>query len=207
MTTPKKTSTETKSQTSARTTDNKKVSHRQTESISEIFEKISQEDISQLLEKERAELNQSEQIQLSSFTEIYSQRDRDRKLYSSKASTKPITLTFNNLRANSKVFLSLREDQNAIFHAGNKQDKLSGLRLSTQKDPVLNLRNFLVNARELYLQTFSDCSTITLNVSILTDQDFLKGKVDLPPNASVTIQTQTDRSSLIGLSSFAIDLN
>jgi hypothetical protein len=119
---------------------------------------------------------------------------------------RPITLTFTNLRANSKAFLSLQPGQDAIWSDGGESERLVGLSFSSRVDPVIYVRNFLINAREMYLQTYKDCSEIQVNLYLRTDQHGVKGKVDLPPGASVTLQSSNDRSTVIGLSSFAIDL-
>jgi len=121
-------------------------------------------------------------------------------------SFKPITLTFTSLRANSKAFLSLQPDQDAIWSDGGESERLVGLSFSSRVDPVIYVRNFLINAREMYLQTYKDCNEIQVNLYLRTDQHGVKGKVDLPPGASVTLQSSNDRSTVIGLSSFAIDL-
>jgi len=121
-------------------------------------------------------------------------------------SFKPITLTFANLRANSKAFLSLQSGQKAIWSDGGESERLVGLSFSSRVDPVIYVRNFLINAREMYLQTYKDCNEIQVNLYLRTDLHGVKGKVDLPPGASVTLQSGNDRSTVIGLSSFAIDL-
>ncbi|MGV2287330.1 hypothetical protein AAHK20_01330 [Trinickia sp. YCB016] len=119
---------------------------------------------------------------------------------------KPVTLTFSNLRANSKAFLTLRPDQEAIWSDGGQGDRLVGLSISSRVDPVLYVSNFLVNAREMYLQTYQDAQEIQISLYLRTNQQGVRGRVDLPPGASVTLESNDDRSTVIGLSSFAIDL-
>jgi hypothetical protein len=119
---------------------------------------------------------------------------------------KPLTLTFANLRANSKAFLTLRGDQAAIWSDGGGGDRLVGLSLSSTVDPVLYVSNFLINAREMYLQTYKDIRELQILLYLRTEQNRVTGRVDLPPNASVTFQSRDDRSTVIGLSSFAIAL-
>jgi len=121
-------------------------------------------------------------------------------------SFKQFTLTFFNLRANSKAFLSIRPDQHAIWSEGGGNSNMVGLRFSTSTAPLLYLRTFLINAREMFLETYQDCSEITISLSIRTDQHHIKGKVDLPPGASITLESRCDRCNIIGLSSFAVDL-
>ena len=117
-----------------------------------------------------------------------------------------MNITFYNLRANSKAFLSIRPDQMAIWSEGGENSKMVGLSFSTSTQPTLYLRNFLINAREMYLETYQDCSEINIGLYVRTEQFQLKGRVDLPPGASVTMQSRCDRTSIIGLSSFGIDL-
>jgi hypothetical protein len=119
---------------------------------------------------------------------------------------KPVTLTFSNLRANSKAFLTLQPDQEAIWSDGGEGDRLVGLSISSRIDPVLYVSDFLINAREMYLQTYQDAQEIQISLYVRTDQQGVRGRVDLPPGASVTLQSNDDRSTVIGLSSFAIDL-
>lgn len=120
---------------------------------------------------------------------------------------KPMTIIFNGLRANSKAYLSLQADQEAIWSDGGEGDRLVGLALSSRIDPVLYVQNFLVNAREMYVQTYQDSHDIQIDLYLRTEQRGIRGRVDLPPGASVTLQSENDRSTVIGLSSFAIELD
>lgn len=115
-----------------------------------------------------------------------------------------LSITVSGLRANSKMFLNIREDQWAIWSEGYGRG-MRGVVVEATKDPVLALSSFLVNARELYLQTFKDSQEMRVNLYVRTRQPNLRGRVDLPPGASVTLESRSDRTSLIGLSSFAID--
>ncbi|WP_211463573.1 hypothetical protein [Collimonas silvisoli] len=117
-----------------------------------------------------------------------------------------MSLTFSNLRANSKAFLSIRQDQKAIWSEGGENSRMVGLSFAAGTDPALYLRSFLINAREMILETYQDCSEININLYVRTDQLHLQGRVDLPPGASVTLQSRCDRSSIVGLSSFGVDL-
>jgi len=115
-----------------------------------------------------------------------------------------LTITVSKLRANSKMFLNMREDQWAMWAAGNSRG-MRGVAIEATKDPVLYLSNFLVNAREMYLQTYADSTEMQIFLYVHTPQTNLRGRVDLPPGASVTLESRCDRSSLIGLSSFSIE--
>ncbi|TNC97872.1 MAG: hypothetical protein FD119_860 [Stygiobacter sp.] len=116
----------------------------------------------------------------------------------------PVTITLSGLRANSKMTLNIREDQRAIWCKGPGQGMV-GMSISTTKDPVLYLSSFLVNAREMYLQTNAACQEIQIQIYVRTFQHDLRGHISLPPDASATLETRVDRTSLIGLSSFAIE--
>lgn len=115
-----------------------------------------------------------------------------------------LSITVSGLRANSKMFLNIREDQWAVWSEGYGRG-MRGVVVEATKDPVLALSSFLVNARELYLQTFKDSQEMRVNLYVRTRQPSLRGRIDLPPGASVTLESRSDRTSLIGLSSFAID--
>lgn len=119
---------------------------------------------------------------------------------------KPLTIIFQNLRAGSKAFLTIQPDQRAIWAEGDESNRLVGLSIATDTDPALFLRSFLLNAREMYLQTYQDCASIQIQLFVRTEQSQVKGRVDLPPGSAVTLQSRNDRSTVIGLSSFSIDL-
>ena len=159
------------------------------------------------IELERLELTQEEQEHLLSHKKIDADNQLNHEMYCSAKSYKRVEINFSNLRAGSKAFINLRPDQKAIWSEGDQSNRLVGLGLTTTKDDVLFVSNFLVNARELFIQTYDLCSEIKVQLYVLTDQKFIKGRVDLPPEASVTFQSLNDRSTIIGLSSFAIDLD
>jgi hypothetical protein len=117
---------------------------------------------------------------------------------------KPLQITVKNLRANSKAFVVIRDDQAAVWSEGDGTG-LVGLSFSTSRDPALYVRNFLINAREFYVQTYNTCQEILISLYVLTAQPTLRGRIDLPPGAIVTLQSTTERVSLVGLSAFAID--
>lgn len=117
----------------------------------------------------------------------------------------PLKISLSNLRANSKAFVIIREDQAAIWSEGDGTG-LVGLSFATTRDPALYVRNFLINAREFYVQTYNTCQEITVNLYVRTPQAGIRGRVDLPPGATITLQSNRDRTSLVGLSTFAIDL-
>lgn len=116
----------------------------------------------------------------------------------------PLKISLAGLRANSKAFVIIREDQAAIWSEGDGTG-LVGLSFSTSRDPALYVRNFLINAREFYVQTYNTCQEITVNLYVRTPQAGIRGRVDLPPGATITLQSNRDRTSLVGLSTFAID--
>jgi hypothetical protein len=120
---------------------------------------------------------------------------------------KRLIITFQNLRANSKATLSLRGDRDALWSEGVEVNGLVGLSLSTNKDPAMYVRNFVINPRELSLQTYQDSQDIQIQLYVRTQRSFMQGRTDLPPGASVIIQSTKDRTSVIGLSAFALDLD
>lgn len=167
----------------------------------------SEDEINAAIEQDRQELTPEQQRHLFSHEKINADNVLNSELYRSIKSYKQVTITFSNLRENSKVFISLRSDQEAIWSEGDQSNRLVGLSLSTTKDAVLFVSSFLVNAREILIQTYDFCAEIKVQLYVLTDQSFVKGRVDLPPQASVTFQSLNDRTTVTGLSSFAIDVD
>jgi hypothetical protein len=120
---------------------------------------------------------------------------------------KRVVITFHNLRANSKVHLSLRHDRDGRWSEGISGGGLVGVSLSSNRDPTMYIRNFFINPREMVLQTYRNSLEIEVQIYVRTSLNFIQGRVDLPPGASVTLQSASDRTTLIGLSAFALDLD
>lgn len=116
----------------------------------------------------------------------------------------PVSIALRNVRANSRVLITIRDDQHAVWSEGDGRG-LVGLSFATNVDPALYLSNFLINAREFFVQTYADSQEILVQLYVRTAQRDLRGRVDLPPNAVATLQSRTDRTSVVGLSAFAID--
>lgn len=116
-----------------------------------------------------------------------------------------LSIRFFQLRANSKAFLTIRADQKAIWSEGGADSRMVGLCMSSSA-PAMYLSSLLINAREIILETYQDCDEVSIELYVQTTQPQLQGRVDLPPGASVCLQSRGDRSTVIGLSSFAIDL-
>lgn len=116
----------------------------------------------------------------------------------------PLNIVLRNVRANSRVLITIRDDQRAAWSEGDGRG-LVGLSFSTSVDPALYLSNFLINTREFFVQTYADSQEILVQLYVRTTQRDLRGRVDLPPDAVATLQSRTDRTSLVGLSAFAID--
>jgi hypothetical protein len=151
-------------------------------------------------------LSDAQRAHLQAHSALNPLRDLNARCFAELHSFRPMTILFSNLRANSKAFLSIRPDQAAIWSEGGANSRMVGLSFCAIVQPTMYLRNFLINAREMFLETYEDCTAIELSLYVRTEQHQLKGKVDLPPGASVTLSSRCDRTSLIGLSSFGIDL-
>jgi len=121
-----------------------------------------------------------------------------------EVSFQPLNIVLRNVRANSRVLITIRDDQRAAWSEGDGRG-LVGLSFSTSVDPALYLSNFLINTREFFVQTYADSQEILVQLYVRTTQRDLRGRVDLPPDAVATLQSLTDRTSLVGLSAFAID--
>lgn len=118
----------------------------------------------------------------------------------------PITLIFANLRADSKAIVTVHPDEFALWGSGDARDGLVGWSLESSRDPVLNLRSFVINTHELFLQTDEACEEIRVRLYVHTVEAAVRGRIDLPPGASVTLESAIDRTSVIGLSSFFLQL-
>ncbi|KQN26633.1 hypothetical protein ASE86_11205 [Sphingomonas sp. Leaf33] len=117
----------------------------------------------------------------------------------------PVTLTIQSLRADAKVVISLRDDPPAIWSEGHSRG-LIGFSLSSLRDPAIYMRTFLVNARDIYLQSYRACQELRCQLFVRTSDTLVRGRVDLPPGTVLTIQTGIDRTSVVGVSSFAVAL-
>jgi hypothetical protein len=158
------------------------------------------------IQAEAQALSEAQRAHLQAHSALNPLRDLNARCFAELHSFRPMTILFSNLRANSKAFLSIRPDQAAIWSEGGANSRMVGLSFSAIVQPTMYLRNFLINAREMFLETYEACSAIELSLYVRTEQHQLKGKVDLPPGASVTLSSRCDRTSIIGLSSFGIDL-
>lgn len=177
-----------------------------TEAAGASLQATSEDEVIARIRLDAQSLTQQEQQQLHSHEIGNAIADLNEETYASSEVFRELLITFQNLRADSKAFLNIRPDQRAIFSEGDESNRLVGLSLSTSTDPVIGVRNFLVNAREMFLQTYQDCDEIKVLLYVRTDQSHVKGRIDLPPGAAVTLQSRNDRTTIIGLSSFAIDL-
>jgi hypothetical protein len=153
------------------------------------------------LEREAQALSAEEHLHLQSHVA------GDAPPVNAAATYKRLIITLQNLRANSKALLSLRADRAARWSEGLGNGGLVGLSLVSTRDPALYVRNFSINPRELYLQTYQDSQEIQIQLYVQSTSGFIQGRVDLPPGANVTFQSERDRTSVIGLSAFALDLD
>ena len=183
-----------------------KVEARSTSQTPWFVKAISSDILEEQIEQEKLELSPEQKQHLHNHDKTDSDNLLNAELFRRLRIYRQLNITFNDLRANSKAFLIIRPDQQAIFSEGDDSNRLSGISLSTSADSALFVENFLVNARELFVQTYADMSEIRIQLYVLTEQSNVKGLVDLPPGASVTLSSRNDRSSVIGLSSFALDL-
>lgn len=158
------------------------------------------------IETEAKSLSAEEQRHLHSHLLTNTVGQLNEATYRGSKVFRELSITFQDLRAHSKAFVNILPDQHAIWAEGDESNRLVGLSIATDTDPVLYIRSFLVNAREMFLQTYQDCSSIQVHVYVRTEQNHLKGRVDLPPGSAVTLQSRNDRTTIIGLSSFCIDL-
>lgn len=121
----------------------------------------------------------------------------------------PIELTFYTLRANSEARVQLDASMQARWGNGEPDSKLVGISLcALPRGTTLTLSSFIVNFREIHLVTYQACQEIRVRLYVHTLERSFSGRVDVPPSATVTIESPLDRTTLAenGLSSFVLAL-
>ncbi|MDF2867639.1 MAG: hypothetical protein K0S11_1109 [Gammaproteobacteria bacterium] len=118
-----------------------------------------------------------------------------------------IKLNFENVKSRSKSSISINFDSSAQWSEGPNRKQMTGIKVCAALQKPLLLKNFTMNRKNISFQTYDQSPVITLSAFIeAKDECYLRGRVDLPPNAILTIETLFDRASLVGLSSFAVCL-
>ncbi|RDU97351.1 hypothetical protein DWV00_19170 [Trinickia dinghuensis] len=121
----------------------------------------------------------------------------------------PIELTFYNLKSNSEAHVWLQPEGGTRWGNGEPTSKLVGVSLSASpRGSPLPLNSFLINYRNVSLVTNALCSEIRARLYVHTLDRSFSGQVDLPPGASLTIESPRDRTTLAerGISSYTLKL-
>lgn len=119
-----------------------------------------------------------------------------------------LKIVLSQLPADGRVRISLRNDQAASWAMGDANADLVGIAVETaSRNTALKLNNFIVNKSELIFSTYAACDEIRLAICVQCIGNEIRGYVDLPLGASATFQSNVDRTSLVGLSSFSLSFS
>jgi hypothetical protein len=121
----------------------------------------------------------------------------------------PIELTFYKLRANGEANVRLEDGGAVRWGNSNPGSKLVGISLSASpRGALLTLNSFVVNSHNVSLVTNASCPEIHVRLYAHTLEESFCGQVDLPPDATVTIESTMDRTTIAerGISSFVLML-
>lgn len=123
----------------------------------------------------------------------------------SLASKRCVIIALSQLPADGRVRIRLHDDQTSSWAMGDAKADLVGIAVETaSRNSVLKLNSFVVNRRELIFSTYAACDEIRITIYLQCIGGAIRGYVDLPLGASATFQSEVDRTSLIGLSSFCL---
>lgn len=117
-----------------------------------------------------------------------------------------IMIDFRDLRQNSRVSILLDEKDIRWCSAGDDDEDGVRFRIESPSQSTLSFKRFFINSREIYFETYGSCDSILHQVCVRGGADDLRGTVDLPPGASVTLRSLVDSTSVIGHSSFALSV-
>lgn len=121
----------------------------------------------------------------------------------------PVELSFCNLRANSEARVWLDAGGTARWGGSDPRSALVGASVaSSPRGSTMALSTFLINHCIVFLSTYQACPEIRVRLYVHTLEKTVCGRVDLPPGATLTIETPVDRTTLAerGLSSYALTL-
>lgn len=116
-----------------------------------------------------------------------------------------VKITIYHLPVDGCVYIGLRGDGAAAWAMGDSDTDFVGVALETPtRNTVLKLRNFVINDRELTMRSHAACDEIRITLWVKCADNAIRGYVDLPLGANITIESEVDRTSLWGLSSFSL---
>lgn len=118
-----------------------------------------------------------------------------------------ITIDFHNLRQNSKASILLYEQSGFRWCSGDLREEKGGrICIAALDGSALSIRRFYINGREVFLETLGACNLVHQQLYASGGVGELRGMVDLPPEASVTLRSLMDTTSVIGKSSFSLSV-
>lgn len=117
-----------------------------------------------------------------------------------------IHLKFSNVKKGSRASITIAPESLALWSEGFSRQQFLGIKFSAEDGGVMNVKNLSLNDRELSFIATENATNITVNLFVQTHSKLLRGRVELPPGATVMIESVYDRSTLLGLSSFAVEL-
>jgi hypothetical protein len=130
---------------------------------------------------------------------------KSRKSVSNK---KCVSIILNQIPADGKVRIWLRDKPISAWALGDEKADLVGVSLGTaSRSDVLKFNYFIINKCELMFCSYAACAEIRIIIYIQCESDAIRGYVDLPIGASAVFQSEVDRTSLVGLSSFALNFS
>jgi len=116
-----------------------------------------------------------------------------------------VNITLLGLAPDGRVRICLRNDEASVWAVGDPHADLVGIALETSsRSTPMKLNNFMINRRELLFSSYGACEEISLTIYVMCASSTLRGSVDLPLGATATFQSDVDRTSLVGLSSFCL---
>ena len=120
----------------------------------------------------------------------------------------PMRITLSSMKAGYKARLKLYEmESDQGWTVGEHCDLMVGVSVKfVTPNPSVSLSNFSIKPREFFICVNQDCERIDICLYIRTKKSFLKGSVQLPQGGVATVESVVDRASLVGMSSFGIEL-
>lgn len=118
-----------------------------------------------------------------------------------------VKINLLQLPADGCVRIWLRDFATSSWATGDRNADLVGLGVEARsRGDILKFNNFIITSRELIFSVYAMCDEIAITIWVRSEEDVLRGYVDLPLGASATFHSEVDRTSLIGSSSFSLDL-
>lgn len=119
----------------------------------------------------------------------------------------PIKIKFENIIKKASAIINIGLDGVALWSEGPNRRQFKGINISSEQQSKLCVSDLFINAKIISFQTTDDCLDLNIDLFVKTNKNHLRGRIMLPPAASVTLSSSYDQTSLIGMSSFGLDLS